>query len=109
MQHHDIFFLFSNWRTLRRDWRLLGNDLVTHIWADDRQVLWCFNDSEGCIQSSVNLRGMYVHFFASIPACEHLITPSDRHTNYLHSHSGVQRKVADLGTEVLPDPGPSIL
>ncbi|KAH8831781.1 hypothetical protein DL96DRAFT_1779297 [Flagelloscypha sp. PMI_526] len=58
MKRQGIFIFYTDWSTFRRDWTLLGNDLVTHVWADDTQVLWCFNDSEGCIQSSANPHGV---------------------------------------------------
>ncbi|KAH8831662.1 hypothetical protein DL96DRAFT_842747 [Flagelloscypha sp. PMI_526] len=61
IKHHNIFLLYTNWNTFRRDWKLLGNDLITHIWADENHVLWCFNDIEGCIQSPYNPQGVPPH------------------------------------------------
>lgn len=64
MKRHDIIYLFSpTWlglAGLKKDLNILGNDLVTHIWADDEYVVRCFND-EQCIQDDRNPDGMYVN------------------------------------------------
>ncbi|KIM37567.1 glycosyltransferase family 18 protein [Hebeloma cylindrosporum] len=61
MKRHNIIYLFSpTWMGLaglKKDLSILGNDLVTHIWADDEHVVRCFND-ERCIQDDQNPDGI---------------------------------------------------
>jgi len=60
MKQHDMFYLFSPWENFHKDFKLLGNDLVTHVWADDEQVVWCYDDKERCIQNELNPDGVCV-------------------------------------------------
>ncbi|KDR77694.1 hypothetical protein GALMADRAFT_245822 [Galerina marginata CBS 339.88] len=61
MKRHSIIYLFSpTWQGLtglKKDLNALGNDLVTHIWADDENVVRCFNDKK-CIQDDQNPDGI---------------------------------------------------
>ncbi|PPQ66408.1 hypothetical protein CVT26_011277 [Gymnopilus dilepis] len=60
MKRHDIFYLFSPTLLLaglKKDLNILGNDLVTHIWADDEHLVRCFNDKQ-CIQNDQNPDGI---------------------------------------------------
>jgi alpha-1,3(6)-mannosylglycoprotein beta-1,6-N-acetyl-glucosaminyltransferase len=63
MKQHDIIFFFSGWENIRRDWELLGDDLVTHVWGDDDHVVWCFADPDRCLKSDKNPAGMSVEPF----------------------------------------------
>jgi len=69
MKRHGIIYLFSpTWlglTGLKKDLKILGNDLVTHIWADDENVVRCFNDKK-CIQDDRNPDGMYVQLYLSV-------------------------------------------
>ncbi|KAF9535474.1 hypothetical protein CPB83DRAFT_14206 [Crepidotus variabilis] len=58
MKKHDIFYLFSPWERFHEDWKLLGNELVTHIWADDEHLVWCFSDPDRCLSTEKNPTGI---------------------------------------------------
>ncbi len=58
MKQHDIIYLFAPWPRFHQDWKLLGDDLVTHVWADDEQVVWCFSDPDKCLKTDKNPNGV---------------------------------------------------
>jgi hypothetical protein len=58
MKQHDIIYLFAPWQRFHQDWKLLGDDLVTHVWADDEQVVWCFADPDKCLKTDKNPNGV---------------------------------------------------
>ncbi|KAJ7626941.1 hypothetical protein FB45DRAFT_56538 [Roridomyces roridus] len=61
MQHEDdMFIIYAAFDdgTFHKDFRRLGNDLVTHAWVDDEHVLWCFEDRNHCLQSPQNPHGV---------------------------------------------------
>ncbi|KAJ7648992.1 hypothetical protein DFH06DRAFT_1208710 [Mycena polygramma] len=60
MQDEDIFIIYATFQdgTFHKDFKRLGNDLITHAWVDDEHVLWCLQDREHCIQSPQNPDGV---------------------------------------------------
>lgn len=58
MKQNDIIYLFSPWQRFHKDWKLLGNDLITHVWVDDEHVVWCFADPDKCLKTKKNPNGM---------------------------------------------------
>jgi hypothetical protein len=60
MRQHEIIYLYSPWHRFHKDWKLLGDDLVTHVWADDEHVIWCFVDPDKCLKTDKNPTGMLV-------------------------------------------------
>ena len=58
MRQHDIIYLFSPWPRFHKDWKLLGDELITHVWADDEHVVWCFADPDKCLKTDKNPNGM---------------------------------------------------
>jgi hypothetical protein len=103
MKRHDIIYLFSpTWpglSGLKKDLNILGNDLITHIWVDDEDVVRCFND-EQCIQDDRNPDGMYVNLV--FQSFDRFISPSfpDRLGNFLRSPSGAASHTLASGTAV---------
>jgi len=60
MRQHEIIYFFSPWQNFHKDWKLLGDDLVTHVWADDEHVIWCFAYPDKCLKTEMNPTGMSV-------------------------------------------------
>ncbi|KAJ7491730.1 hypothetical protein B0H11DRAFT_990001 [Mycena galericulata] len=60
LQEQDVFIIYAYFPdgTFHKDFKLLGNDLVTHTWMDDEHLIWCFQDPEYCIQSRQNPDGI---------------------------------------------------
>lgn len=62
MQEQDIFIFYAAFpdKTFHKDFKLIGNDLITHTWIDDEHLIWCFQDTENCMQSAQNSDGVCV-------------------------------------------------
>ncbi|KAJ7085219.1 hypothetical protein B0H15DRAFT_847433 [Mycena belliarum] len=60
MREHDIFIIYAAFpdKTFHKDFKLIGNDLITHTWIDDEHLIWCFQDSQNCMQSPQNPDGV---------------------------------------------------
>ncbi|KAL0947212.1 hypothetical protein HGRIS_013330 [Hohenbuehelia grisea] len=58
MKKHKIFYLFSFWEHFVKDFKLLGDDLITHTWVDDEHLVWCFVNTEDCLRSATNPDGV---------------------------------------------------
>ncbi|KAJ7662262.1 hypothetical protein B0H17DRAFT_1185094 [Mycena rosella] len=60
MREQDIFIIYAAFpdKSFRKDFKLLGNDLITHTWIDDEHLIWCFQDPVNCIQSPENPDGV---------------------------------------------------
>ncbi|KAJ7480679.1 hypothetical protein FB451DRAFT_1238196 [Mycena latifolia] len=75
MREQDIFIIYAAFpdKTFHKDFKLLGNDLVTHTWIDDEHLIWCFQDPVHCTQSENNPDGVPVWkmfaftFWGSLP------------------------------------------
>ena len=101
MKRHDIFYLFSPTlflAGLKKDLNILGNDLVTHIWADDEHLVRCFNDKQ-CIQNDQNPDGMYVNLVSKAPTSQ-LSLLSVLLGSSLHSLSGAASHTITDGVAV---------
>jgi alpha-1,3(6)-mannosylglycoprotein beta-1,6-N-acetyl-glucosaminyltransferase len=63
MQEQDIFIIYASFpdKIFHKDFKLLGNDLITHAWIDDEHLIWCFQDPQSCVQSPQNPEGVCVH------------------------------------------------
>ncbi|KAJ7907097.1 hypothetical protein B0H13DRAFT_701526 [Mycena leptocephala] len=60
MQEQDIFIIYASFpdKIFHKDFKLLGNDLITHAWIDDEHLIWCFQDPQSCVQSPQNPEGV---------------------------------------------------
>jgi hypothetical protein len=88
MRQNNIIYFFSPWQNFQKDWKLLGDDLVTHVWADDEQVIWCFADPDKCLKTDKNPTGMLVTFLTSGVAHHFDSFLSDRLGSFSHSRFG---------------------
>ncbi|KAJ6562316.1 hypothetical protein B0H19DRAFT_1259901 [Mycena capillaripes] len=60
MREQDIFIIYAAFpdKTFHKDFKLLGNDLITHAWMDDEHTIWCFQDPQNCMESPQNPDGL---------------------------------------------------
>ncbi|KAJ7139984.1 hypothetical protein C8R43DRAFT_1131722 [Mycena crocata] len=90
MQEQDIFIIYAAFpdKTFHKDFKLIGNDLITHAWIDDEHVIWCFQDPEHCIQSPQNPDGVPLWkmfaftFWGSLPKSGKWLPPATSNTSW---------------------------
>jgi alpha-1,3(6)-mannosylglycoprotein beta-1,6-N-acetyl-glucosaminyltransferase len=58
MKEEKIFYLFSFYDHFRTEFKMLGSDLISHVWMDEEHLLWCYNDDVNCVESERNPEGM---------------------------------------------------
>ncbi|KAJ6583502.1 hypothetical protein DFH09DRAFT_1144632 [Mycena vulgaris] len=82
-EQDNIFIIYAAFpdRTFHKDFKRLGNDLVTHTWLDDEHLIWCFQDTEHCMLSAQNPDGVPLHklfaftFWGSLPSSGKWLPP----------------------------------
>ncbi|KAJ7805299.1 hypothetical protein B0H14DRAFT_2881002 [Mycena olivaceomarginata] len=84
MQEEEVFIIYASFpdKTFHKDFKLMGNDLVTHTWIDDEHLIWCFQDPKHCVQSPQNPEGVPLWkmfaftFWGSLPRSGKWLPPS---------------------------------
>ncbi|KAG7091462.1 hypothetical protein E1B28_010493 [Marasmius oreades] len=56
-RENNQFLLYTEYENLGKMYKKYG-DVVTHVWSTDNHVIWCFNDTISCIQSTENPDGI---------------------------------------------------
>ncbi|KAJ7596009.1 hypothetical protein C8J56DRAFT_923810 [Mycena floridula] len=82
LRKRNYFFIISPYTSLMETYSSLGS-LVTHVWAEDQHVVWCINDTIGCLESPENLHGIpvwkifAVSFWGSTPGSGYWSAPEE--------------------------------
>uniref|UniRef100_A0A0W0FSY6 Glycosyltransferase family 18 catalytic domain-containing protein n=1 Tax=Moniliophthora roreri TaxID=221103 RepID=A0A0W0FSY6_MONRR len=56
-RENNQYLLYASYDNLGKFYKSLG-DIVTHVWSMDNEVVWCFNDTIGCVESPENPSGI---------------------------------------------------